>query len=298
MILYIKALGFSEFDTKDKAESLVANIIKDPTAKYVFENDDETVFVEFFKEYGKGFGLVVRGIINDDEEINVHSLIPSTRSAFVVDTHEVDVVKRDERDVYHVFCEEQDSGTPISFFLQNLKEYLEVEGNKDIFTDGVRLSAYCVEGTVILPIDKDHMDILLEEEEDKIRKELLDQARKGDEDAMNILDDEADEASKILQERLKSEDILSVLEGFFVPVGDQDDIYSILGNIDEIELLTNRDTNEELYRIVTTCMTIPLELYISKADLVGEPTIGMRLKATCWLHGEIVFNYDEVDSDI
>ena len=142
------------------------------------------------------------------------------------------------------------------------------------------------------------MDVLLEEEEDRIRRELLEQARRGDEEAMNILDEEADEASKILQERLKSEDILSVLEGFFVPVGDQDDIYSILGNIEGLELLTNRETNEEIYRILISCMTIPIELYIGKSDLIGEPTPGMRLKATCWVHGEIVFNYESTETDL
>ena len=109
---------------------------------------------------------------------------------------------------------------------------------------------------------------------------------------MNILDEEADEASRQLQERLKSEDILSVLEGFFVPVGDQDDIYSVLGNIEHVELLTNRDTNEEIYHMEISCMTVPIEVYISKKDLVGLPTPGMRFKGTCWLHGEIDFNYE------
>lgn len=33
MILYIRALGFSVYDTKDKAEILVATIIKDSTEK-------------------------------------------------------------------------------------------------------------------------------------------------------------------------------------------------------------------------------------------------------------------------
>lgn len=292
MILYIRALGFSQFDSKDKAEELVGAIIKDPEAKYLWEDKDGNGFVEFYKEYGKGFGLIVRGSISESEEINVHSLMPSTVSRFLIDTHEVDVVPKEDKDVFHGFCEEISSGTPISFFVQNLKEYNDVASKEDVYINGVRLSAYCVDGTVVLPIDKDHMDELLEEEEEKIRKELLEQARKGDEDAMDILDEEADEASKMLQERLKKEDILSVLEGFFVPVGEQDDVYSVLGNIEHVELLTNRETNEEVYHLELRCMTIPLELYISKKDIVGQPTPGMRFKGTCWLHGEIDFHYE------
>lgn len=295
MILYIRALGFTQFDSKDRAEELVASIIKDPAAKYVWEAPEGRVYVEFFKEYGKGFGLVVRGFIAENEEINVHSLVPSTRSNFLIDTHEVDVVQLEDKDIYQGFCEEIASGTPISFYLQNLKEYNEVENNDEVYITGVRLSAYCVDGTIILPIDKDNTDVLLEEEEEKIRKELLEQARKGDEDAMTTLDEEADEASKMLQERLKSEDILSVLEGFFVPVGNQDDVYSILGNITRVELLTNRKTNEEIFHIELTCMTVPLEVYINKKDLVGQPTPGMRFKGTCWLHGEIDFHYEDIE---
>lgn len=291
MILYIRALGFSQFNSKDKAEDLVAAIIKNPEAKYVWEDEDGNNFVEFYREYGKGFGLVVRGTLNESEEINVHSLIPSTVSRFLIGTHEVDVVAKEDKDIYHGFCEEISSGTPISFFVQNLKEYSDVESMDDVYINGVRLTSYCVDGTVILPIDKDHMDELLEEEEEKIRRELLEQARQGDEDAMDILDEEADEASKMLQERLKSEDILSVLEGFFVPVGEQDDVYSILGNIEHVELLINRESNEEIYHLELMCMTIPIELYVNKKDIVGQPTPGMRFKGTCWLHGEIDFHY-------
>lgn len=293
MILYIRALGFSDYDTKEKAEHLVGEIIADPTGKYLYEVKDEGIYVEYHKTYGKKFGLAIRGTINEEEEISVHTLLPYSEGNYLTETQEVDVVKLEEKDVYHVFCEEQDSGTPISFYLQNVKEYLEVEEDDEVFIEGVKLMAYCVEGTVILPIDKDETDLLLEEEEDKIRRELLEQAREGDEEAINRLDEEAIEASRILQERLKNEDILSVLEGFYVPVGDEDDIYSILGNITEIELLTNRLTNEEIFRLKVMCMSIPLDLFINKTDLIGYPSLGMRIKATCWMHGDIVFGYEE-----
>lgn len=295
MILYIRALGFSEYNTKEKAEKLVGEVIADPTEKFLWETEDKKVEIEYYKNFGKDFGLLVRGYIGDDGEINVHSLIPSSTGYYMTHTQEVDVVYLEDQDVYHVFCEEEDSGTPISFFLQNIKEYQDLDDVEEIYTDGVRLSAYCVEGTVILPIDKDETDRLLEEEEEKIRKELLDQARKGDEEAMNILDEEALQASEMLQERLKSEDILSVLEGFYVPVGDEDDIYSILGNIEAIEVLTNQYTNEEIFRMKVMCMNIPMDLFVAKKDLMGYPTVGMRIKATCWMHGEIVFGYEDDD---
>lgn len=292
MILYIRALGFSAFDTKDKAEILVANIIKSPDKKDKWTVNDENN-IEYFKEYGDGFGLMIRGSVSEDEELNVHSLLPYSLGQHVTDIHEVDVVKQSEQEVYHGFCEEFSSGTPISFFLQNLTDYKKAEILKDIYINDIRISAYCVEATVILPIDKDDTDIMLEEEEDKIRKELLDQARKGDEEAMTILDDEAFEASEVLQERLQSEDILSVLEGFFVPVGDHDDIYSFLGNIEEVEELKNQETEEEIFRLKIQCMSITIDVFVNKNDLVGYPSKGMRFKATSWVHGTVDFDFDQ-----
>lgn len=297
MILYIRALGFGAYDTKEKAEDLVADIIKDPTDRVVWNGDKDEQHIEYYKEYGEDYGLVVRGTVSEDDELNVHSLLPYALGAHKTDIHEVDVVKQTDQEIYHGFCEELDSGTPISFFLQNMVDYKEAEKHEDAYINDIRLSAYCVEGTIILPIDKDETDVLLEEEEEKIRKELLEQARKGDEEAMAILDDEAYEASEILQERLQNEDILSVLEGFFVPVGDHDDIYSFLGNIEAIQEITNDLTGEKLFRLKIQCMSISIDVFINEEDLVGYPTVGMRFKGTSWVHGTVDFEFNHTDDN-
>lgn len=291
MILYIRALGFSEFDTKEKAEILVAKLVKDPTQKFVWDAHTDHPSIEYYREYGNEFGLMVRGALNEKEEFNVHSLLPYAMGSYLTDIYEVDVVKLGNQDLYHGFCDELVSGTPISFFVQNLMDYKEAEQHKEVYINGIKLMAYCVEGTIILPIDKDDTDVLLEEEEEHIRKELLEEARKGSEEAMDILDDEAAEASKVLQERLKKEDILSVLEGFFVPAGEQDDIYSILGIIEKVEELVNRATNEEIFRLKVSCMSIPIDVFVNAMDVVGYPTVGMRFKGTSWVHGKIEFEY-------
>jgi hypothetical protein len=296
MILYIRALGFSQFDTKTKAELMVSDIIKSPTDKFVWESENKILNVEYYKAYGDDFGLMIRGTVDQQEELNVSMLMPYTLGNYLTNTHEVDVVKHESQEVYYGFCEELRSGTPISFFVQNLVDYKMAEKHEQVYVKGVHLITYCAEGTIILPIDKDDTDLLLEQEEENIREELLEQARRGDEEAMSILDDEANEATEILQERLMNEDILSVLEGFFVPVGDDDDIYSILGDVEEIQILHNEETNEEIYRMKIKCMAIPLDVFINSKDLVGYPTLGMRFKGTGWVHGKIEFDYEKHDS--
>jgi hypothetical protein len=293
MLLYIHSLGFSEYKDKEKAEELVNDIIKEPTTRYISNYNTDEIKVEYYKEYGDDFGLLVRGSLNETEELTVHSLIPYAVGRNLTDTDEIEVEKGDATDIYNAYCEDNKSGTPISFFLQNIIDYMEIDEMEDVYIEGVKLVAFSVEGTIILPIEKDEEDELFEETENIIREELLNKAKSGDEEAMDILEEEALEASELLQERLKSEDLLSILEGFFVPVGDADDIYSILGIVEEVETLMNTQTKEKIYLLRIKCMSIFMDVYINSKDLVGTPSIGMRFKGTVWAHGTIQFEFEK-----
>lgn len=294
MMLYISALGFSLYNTKEKAEKLVKQIIQGPSTRYISNYKSDEIKVEYYKEYGKGFGLILRGILTPEEEFTVNSLIPYATGSTITDTHEVDVIKGEDKDIYNAFCEESRSGTPVSFFLQNVIDYLEIEDKEDVYVQGVRLVAFSVEGTVIFPIEKDETDLLLEEEEDDYREELLEKARNGDEEAIKLLEEEAIESSEILQERLKDEDLLTILEGFFVPLEENEDIYSFLGTIEKVTETTNKMTEEKIYIISIKCMSLFIDVYINSFDIIGVPTVGMRFKGTSWVHGLIEFEYNNV----
>lgn len=294
-MLYIAALGFSAYNTKEKAERLVTQVIAEPNTRYISNYQTDEIKVEYYKEYGSNFGLVVRGALSDEEELTVHSLVPYALGQDITDTHEIDVVRGDRTDTYNAYCEESRSGTPVSFFLQNVIDYLEIDDQDDAYIEGVRLVAFSVEGTIILPIDKDETDLLLEEEEDVFREELLEKARRGDEEAIALLEEEAIESSEILQERLKDEDLLSILEGFFVPIEGSEDIYSLLGTIEDVAVAKNKLTQEEVFILSVKCMSLKIEVFINKKDIVGIPSIGMRFKGTGWVHGTIEFEFNDTD---
>lgn len=289
MILYIKSLGFSAFDSKKKAEKLVQEVMKEPTQRYISNYKDEKLKVEYYKEYGEDFGLVVRGELDEKEEITVHTIIPYAKGEILTTSHEIDVIGQENIYSFSGYCDEEVSGTPISFYLQNVVDYQEIEEEENVYVKGVYLTGFSVEGTVVLPIEKDEEDVELENAEQLLREELLKQARDGDEDAMDALEEEAIEASRVLRERLKSEDILSILEGFFIPIDDDDDVYSVLGTIETVKQLKNSMTGEKVYKLGVQCMNILVEMYINEDDLVGQPLVGMRFKGTTWVHGTIEF---------
>ncbi len=289
MILYIKALGFSEYDSKEKAEDLVTHIIEHPTDRYVTSDNEGKVKIEYYKSYGKDFGLVVRGQLDEKEELLIHTVLPYAKGRYIMDTHEIDIVENTDKHNFSGYCEEQKSGTPVSFFLQNLVDYHDIELEENVYINGVKLTAFAVEGTIILPVEKDEDEENLEIAEQMIREELLNEARDGNEDAIDALEEEALEATKVLRDRLKQEDLLTILDGFFIPVGDDADIYSILGTIKDARKLINRTTREHIWRIKLLCMNMMYDVYINEKDLVGKPTKGMRFKGTSWVHGIIDF---------
>jgi len=293
MMLYIKALGFSEYDSKDKAEDLVSQVIENPTNRFISNDKDGKVKVEYYKSYGKDFGLVVRGELDHKEELLIHTVLPFAKGRSIMDTHEIDIAENNDAFNYSGYCEERKSGTPVSFFLQNLVDYHEIEEEDNVYINGVKLSLFAVEGTIILPVEKNDEDATLEIAEQMIREELLNQARDGDEGAIDALEEEAAEATKLLRERLKKEDLLTILEGFFIPLGDQEDIYSILGTIVEAKKLINRVTKEHVWRIKVTCMNMTFDLFLNEEDLVGKPMKGMRFKGTSWVHGLIDFTFTD-----
>ncbi len=291
MLLYIKALGFSEFNTKEKTEELVKEVIERPTMRHYFDLEEDAVQVEFYKSYGKNFGLVAHGEIDHKKELIVYSIVPHAMGRHIMDTQEIDVAPNKEEFNYSGFCEEKKSGTPVSFYLQNIVEYMGWQDDYDVGIEGVRLSLFAAEGTVVFPVDKtmSQEEAENEEIENMIREELLKQARAGDEAALDALEEDALEAANSLRERLKTEDLLTVLEGFFMPIADSEDVYSVLGTIVEAKRLVNRVTKEEVWRIQINCMNIVADVYINGEDLIGKPSKDMRFKGSCWVHGKIEF---------
>ena len=54
---YLKAIGFGEENLDIK--KIARDIIKAPTQYHEFEDEDDFKKVEYYKEFGEGFGLVI-----------------------------------------------------------------------------------------------------------------------------------------------------------------------------------------------------------------------------------------------
>ena len=91
----------------------------------------------------------------------------------------------------------------------------------------------------------------------------------------------------MISRRILKEDVLSLVDNYFMPYGVECDKYSIMGEILNVELVQNTDTNEMIYILKVDTNDLVFDICINTMDLFGEPAIGRRFRGTIWLQGRI-----------
>lgn len=286
---YLSAVGFKEMVQKEEIDNIIQDVLNAPTEKYISNFGEDKIKVEYCKRFGNELGIIIRGELDANEEVKINSIIPYKKGNNLMEIREVDVMDYEDKDDFYVSFEDRKTGTPITFCLQNVIDYLDIDKEEDAYIDYVSLVAMSVEGTVILPINKEDIDIMVEEEEEKWRASLLELAREGDEEAIQLLEIDADQNEEIFQMRFQNEDLLSILEGYFIPYGLEDEQYSLMGTIEAYSLEINSYTQEEVYILDLLCLNFRLEVCINKKDLIGVPSKGMRFKGICKVYGQVEF---------
>ena len=104
----------------------------------------------------------------------------------------------------------------------------------------------------------------------------------------NLTLDDMDTYS-LITKRIKNEDLLTVVETYFMPYGIDNEHYSILGIIQNIEQIINEFSGEMVYNLTVLCNDVKLNVVINSLDLQGEPKIGRRFKGIIWLQGQVDF---------
>ena len=287
---FLPAIGFSKLN-KEALNNLIQEIILRPDYQESAIDFEGNQFVELRYMVADNVGLVLRGIYNDNDEFILDYYYPTYLGESISSNNEVDVIKQSDKECYHVMVDEVRLGVNLIFHLQNMGEYLRrnTANSKGVKRD-IRLAALSLEGKVILPLYDNEKSRIKEKMNNKKRIDLVEQAREGNEEALESLTmDEIDLYQRITR-RVSREDILSVVTSFFMPYGIENDKYEIMGDILDVKTVVNHLTMEELYLLVVESNDVVLEVCINKNNLYGEPTIGRRFKGTIWLQGTVDFS--------
>lgn len=287
---FLKSIGFKNLTKKKDLDILINDIIKNPDKKVITEDAKGNVFAELSKEYGESIGIAVRGEYVE-EEFQMDYYYPYFIGSGVSTEEKVEVEKRSDREAYAGVCDEVRLGVTLIFYLQNVIEYLQEIGSITRTNPAnTTLSALSASGKIIFPVYKNESQIKSGENYSQKRSHLIAAARDGDEEAIESLTLEDIDTYSMISKRVMKEDILSIVDTYFMPYGIESDQYSIMGEILNYDTIENSVTSEKCYILTVDSNDLVFDVCINEKDLLGEPAVGRRFKGTIWMQGQINYH--------
>ena len=275
---FLRSIGFSTYRKKRDIEKLLASLI--PSAKWRrIQLDEETNLCELRAEVAPGMGIVMMGEMDEEGAFQCEYYYPYLNSPDVSSTTDCSIQRHTEKETYAGLLDEYRVGISLIFYLENCFEYRERKAMRMPRTaESVNLTGLAIEGKVLLPLHKTRKQIEMAKVAARDRNNLLEAAKKGDEDAMETLTIEDIDLYSQVSRRAS-----------FMPCGIECDQYSIIGEITGIETKENRVSGELVYDLTISCSDMVFHVGIAQKDLMGEPKAGRRFKGQIWMQGTAKF---------
>ena len=286
---FLRAIGFSDI-TKKQLNEAINNIIDKPEKLKVTKDSEGNEFAELSCDVAPNMGITVRGIYNDDDSFDIDYYYPYFTGSEKTTNEIIDIEKHSEKESYAGVCDDPNLGVTLIFYLQNVCDYLSEKAyiNREVRAKGAVLSGLSVDGCILLPMKQKKAKTLNTVDSDKKdRKQLIAEARDGDEGAMESLTMEDIDLYSSITRRIQNEDILSIVTTYFMPYGIECDQYSVMGEIIDYMTFENIITGEKICQITIECNDMQFDVCINREDLLGELKIGRRFKGIIWLQGQL-----------
>lgn len=286
---FLRAVGFSEERSRKEMHELILKVMQSAQQKNYTSLDDKELLAEYFCYLAEGIGICVRGVFDENDVLHYDYYFPFITSTIISSTQDITVERHAEKESYAGVCDDLKVGVSLIFYLQNMITYLKLKNSgrlKEMPTT-LTLTALSCQGSIMMPIEKHHEDEIKVRKAMKKRNRLIEEARKGNEEAIESLTiDDMDTYSEISY-RIHNEDIYSLVDTYFMPYGVECDQYSVLGEIKDCRKVCNSITGEECYILTVNSNDLIFDVCINSADLYGEPQVGRRFKGSIWMQGYI-----------
>lgn len=288
---YLEAIGFSGLKFRKHLKMLLSDVEESYDHEEIVPFALDMDWCERRKEYGETIGISIFGELDENSKFEKNFYVPYLRGTGITSYADVTVEKRMENEMYVGICEDPKVEISLIFHLQNVMEYKkrQKEGELRSSSATLTLSGLSNEGTILLPIQKTEVEEKSGLEESRNRMMLLSAARSGDQKAMETLTLEDMELYSKVSKRLATEDILSIVDTYFMPYGVECDCYSIMGIITAMRETVNELTEQEVYILTLYVNELQFDICVPKHNVFGEPAIERRFRGIIWLQGKINF---------
>ena len=147
----------------------------------------------------------------------------------------------------------------------------------------------------MLPVEKSEEDTETIRRRQTEERKLYEAARQGDQDAIDTLTETDMEIMDMVQKRIETEDLYTLVESTFMPTGVECDMYAIVGEILAVRTKQNVYSHENIVDLKLNCNDCVFHVCINEKDLLGEPAVGRRFKGKIWMQGELEVVEDPQD---
>lgn len=288
---YMTAIGFGSIKSKKDLDRLLLDVERTFTQHELMSAKESYDLCEFRKEFATNMGIAVNGDMDANEIFGRESSYPYFYGSGITTYADVMIEKKMDQEAYIGICDDSKVGIKLIFRIQNYMEYLRKSQHPEVSVGyaSVTLAGLCNEGTVLMPIRKNESQKRRQTEEVHNRMMLISAAKSGDESAMESLTlNDIDTYSKVSR-RLETEDVFSIVDTYLMPFGIECDRYSILGVINDVKIVENFYTEEEIYVINLEVNELQFDICVPVHRVLGEPAVGRRFKGKIWMQGYINF---------
>lgn len=290
---YLRAIGFSKLKNKSEQNKLITAALNDSTERREIEIGSDTRLVQINRCFGGNLGLYIIGEYDSENIFNIEHSFPYCIGSYITNQMDLQIEPHTDKEAYSAISEDYNLGMTLIYNLQNILDYVHSTWLNDYYKtpNKVKFGALSIEGRILYGVHLDHIVCPYDKQpiSSKDRRNLIAKAKSGDMDALeNLTIDDMDTFS-LVSKRIKEEDLLTVVETYFMPYGIDNEHYSILGIIQNIEQITNEFSDEMVYNLTILCNDIILNVGINSLDLQGEPKVGRRFKGIIWLQGQVEF---------
>lgn len=287
----MRAIGFSELKDRKELENLIKICAQDANNRSYTSNGEDSMLAIFSKDFAPGMGVAVCGEYDEVNNFSYDYCYPYLTGEGVTSYEDITIERHAEKESYAGICDDIKVGVSLIFYLQNMIPYIKVMNSDKLPVKGtsLTLSGLSCQGTIMMPIIKNEKEKSRVRKASDSRNQLIEAARKGDEDAIESLTLEDMDTYTAISKKIQQEDVFSIVDTYFMPYGVECDQYSVMGEILNCNLVENEITKEEIYKLTILCNELTFDVCINKIDMFGEPKEGRRFKGIIWLQGFINF---------
>jgi hypothetical protein len=291
---YLRAIGFSKYNSRKQLEKIYREILSTPNRKIITTTNIDTSMIQLEKDFTDNrldrMGIALIGECDLLGSISIEHYYPYIKGDYTMEYETISVEKQTDKESYAGVCEDYRLGMTLIFYIINTADYAKSKwfnySNRNITR--VKFSALSTNGTILLGISRSKKQLEYERELKKRHDIMLTAARNGDNEAIENLTIDDMDTYTMISNRIKNEDMLSIIDTSFMPCGVECDHYTIIGNILEVKTITNTISSEVIYNLAIETNDIYMNVAINSLDLQGEPAPGRRFRGEIWLQGTII----------